>query len=180
MNYIANIFRSKGDPQLLKSGHSSLTAADNLARVLGWFSIGLGLTELFGARKMARALGMEGSETLIRFFGVREIGAGMATLSTEKPFGLWSRVVGDAIDLVTLATALDAPPRQRGNVLLAIVAVGGVTVLDVIAASAASAERARPAKPKLYTDRSGFPKGVASARREAKTFNTPKDMKAAI
>ena len=65
MNYLANILRSKGDPQIVESGPSSLTAADNLARGLGWFSIALGLTEMFGARKMARALGLEGSETLV-------------------------------------------------------------------------------------------------------------------
>jgi len=180
MKYIANVLRSKGDPQLVQTGPSSLTPADNLARSLGWFSIALGLTELFGARKVARALGMEGSETLIRFFGVREIGAGMATLSTEKPFGLWSRVAGDVLDLVTLATALDAPPRQRGNVLLAIFAVGGVTVLDVVAARAVSAERARPDQPKLYPRSSGFPKGLAAARGAARSFKTPHDMKAAI
>lgn len=180
MNYLANILRSKGDPLIVESGPSSLTAADNLARGLGWFSIALGLTELFGARKMARALGLEGSETLICLFGVRELGAGMATLSTEKPFGLWSRVVGDALDLITLATALDAPPRQRKNVLLAIAAVGSVTVLDVIAARAVSAERARPDQPKLFPKRSGFPKGLTAARGAAKNFKTPHDMKAAL
>ncbi len=180
MNYIANSLRSKGDPQLVQSGHSSLTPADNLARGLGWFSIALGLTELFGARKMAQALGLEGGETLIRLFGVREIGAGMATLSTEKTFGLWSRVVGDVLDLVTLATALDAPPRQRGNVLLAIAAVGGVTVLDVVAARTVSAERARPDQPRLYPGRSGFPKGLNATRGAAKNFKTPQDLKAAI
>jgi hypothetical protein len=180
MNYIANILRSKGDPQIIECGPSSLTPADNLARGLGWFSIALGLTELLAARKMARALGLQGSETLIRFFGLREIGAGIATLSTEKPFGLWSRVAGDALDLITLATALDAPPRQRGNVLLAIAAVGGVTVLDVIAARAVSAERARPHQPKLFPRRSGFPKGLDAARGSARDFQTPHDMKAAI
>lgn len=180
MNFLANILRSEGDPKLLQSGPSSLTASDNLARGLGWFSIGLGLTELFGANKMARAFGMEGSETLIRLFGLREIGAGMATLSTEKPVGLWSRVAGDAMDLLALATALDAPPRQRANVMLAIAAVGGVTVLDVIAARSVSAERARPAQPKLYPKRSGFPKGLSAARGAANGFKTPSDMRAAI
>jgi hypothetical protein len=180
MNYLANVLRSKGDPQIVESGVSSLTPADNLARSLGWFSIGLGLTEIFAASKIARALGLEGSETLIRLFGAREIGAGMATLSTEKPFGLWSRVAGDAMDLLTLATALDAPPRQRRNVLLAFVAVSGVTVLDVTAARAVSAERARPEQPKLYPKRSGFPKGVAAARGAAQGFKTPHDMRAAI
>ena len=102
MKYVANILRSKGDPQIIETGPSSLTTADNLARGLGWSSIGLGLAELFAAGRIARAFGLEGSETLIRAFGLREIGAGMATLSTEKKAGLWSRVVGDAMDVMAL------------------------------------------------------------------------------
>jgi hypothetical protein len=180
MNYIANVFRTKGDPQLVQSGHSSLTSADNLARGLGWFSIGLGLTELFAAGKLARTFGLERNETLIRFFGVREIGAGMVTLSTEKPVGLWARVIGDALDLMTLATALDSPRRQRSNVLLALAAVGGVTLLDLLAATAVAGERARVGQPRLYTGKSGFPGGVAAARGAAKDFRAPSDMTAAI
>ena len=44
----------------------------NLSRGLGWFSIALGLTELFGARRLTKALGMEGQEGLVRAFGARE------------------------------------------------------------------------------------------------------------
>ena len=47
--YISNIARSKGDPKILHSGPSSLGAADRMAKALGWFSIGLGLTELIAA-----------------------------------------------------------------------------------------------------------------------------------
>ena len=180
MNYVANSLRSEGDPQIIKSGPSSLTATDNLARGLGWFSIGLGLTELFAAGRLARTFGLEGSETLIRAFGAREIGAGMATLSTEKKFGLWSRVVGDAMDLLTLATALDAPPRQRRNVKLALGAVAAITALDIIGARAVSAEQSRDRAPKDMRSRTGFPGGVAAARGGAKDFTTPRDRRADI
>jgi hypothetical protein len=178
MKYLANSLRSEGDPRIIQSGPGSLTAADNLARGLGWFSIGLGLAELFAAGRMARAFGLEGSETLIRAFGAREIGAGMATLSTEKKFGLWSRVVGDAMDLLTLATALDAPPRQRRNVKLALLVVAGVTALDVIGARALSARQSRERAPQDMRRRTGFPAGVAAARGGAKDFTTPRDMRA--
>jgi hypothetical protein len=47
MTYIANLTRPEGDPKILQTGPSSLTASDKMARALGWFSIGLGLTELF-------------------------------------------------------------------------------------------------------------------------------------
>jgi hypothetical protein len=180
MKYVANILRSKGDPQIIGTGRSSLTVADNLARALGWFSIGLGLTELFAAGRVARAFGLEGSETLIRAFGAREIGSGMVTLSTEKKVGLWSRVVGDAMDLMTLLTALDAPPRQRARVKLALLAVAGMTALDVIGALALSAQERRDGEPKDMSGRSGYPKGIGAARAAARDFEVPRDMRAAV
>jgi hypothetical protein len=180
MKYVANVFRSKGDPKLLETGPSSLTGADNLARGLGWFSLALGFTELIAARGVTRTFGLEGSENLIRAFGAREIGAGMATLSTEKRAGLWSRVVGDAMDLVTLATALDSPPRQRSNVKLALLAVVGVTALDVLGALALSAQRRRDDNPRDMSGRSGFPKGLKSSRGAAKDVRVPGDMRAAL
>ena len=53
MTYISrlsDITRSKGDPKVLRAGPSSLGSADQLARALGWFSIGLGLMELLAPR----------------------------------------------------------------------------------------------------------------------------------
>jgi hypothetical protein len=180
MKYLANVLRSEGDPQIIATGPSSLTAADNLARGLGWFSIGLGLTELLAASRLTRAFGLEGSETLVRAFGVRELGAGMVSLSTEKKVGLWSRVLGDAMDLMTLLTALDSPPRQRANVKLAVFAVAGVTVLDVIGALALSKQQRRDDEPKDMRGRSGYPKGIGSARAAAKEFNALQDKRAAV
>jgi hypothetical protein len=167
MNFLANITRSKGDPHLIEGGPSSLTGADQLARFLGWFSIALGLTEIFAGGRLARALGLEGNEKLMRLFGARELGAGFATLSPDKRFGLWSRVAGDALDLLTLATAFDGRSslRQRDNARLAILAVLGVTALDVIAARAVSREEARPERWRDYSDRTGLPNGVKPGRR---------------
>jgi hypothetical protein len=54
-----------------------LGAADRLGRALGWFSIGLGVTELLAPRLITRALGMQGSEGLVRAYGAREIGSGL-------------------------------------------------------------------------------------------------------
>jgi hypothetical protein len=180
MKYVANVLRSKGDPQIIETGPSSLTAADNLARGLGWFSIGLGLTELIAASRLARTFGLDGSETLIRAFGIRELGAGLATLSTEKKAGLWSRVVGDAMDLMTLLTALNSPLRQRENVKLALLAVAGVTALDVVGALALSAQERRDDEPKDMRGRSGYPKGIGASRAVARDFNVPRDMRPAV
>jgi hypothetical protein len=67
-----------------------------VARGLGWFSIGLGLTEVIAGRSLGRALGMENKTWLLRAFGVREIAAGVAILSLDRPkAGVWARVAGD-------------------------------------------------------------------------------------
>ncbi len=70
--------RSKSDPRILKAGPSSLSPSDRLARNLGWFSIGLGVVELFAARRLTGALG-KGQETPVRLCGLREIGSGIMT-----------------------------------------------------------------------------------------------------
>ncbi len=121
MTYISNIIRSEGDPKVLHSGPSSVASSDRLAKALGWFSIGLGLTELIAPGSITRALGMQGKEGLVRAYGLREIGSGVLSLSPDKQAGLWSRVAGDGIDIATLMTGLreDNPKRQNVAIVLA-------------------------------------------------------------
>jgi hypothetical protein len=105
------------------------------ARGLGWFSIGLGLCELFGGRRLARALGLEGRERLIRLYGLREIATGVGIfVSGERAGWLWARVAGDALDLLTLGAALQADNPKRRNAVIAAGNVAAVTALDVITA----------------------------------------------
>ncbi|WP_458094789.1 hypothetical protein [Roseomonas sp. WA12] len=164
----AGIARSPGDPVVQSSGPSSLGAPDQLARGLGWFSFALGAAELFGARPLARALGMRGFEPLIRFYGAREIVAGMATLSATPQMGVVSRIAGDAIDIITLLAFLRRDNPRRNNVEVALVAVVGVTLLDILCQAGLSARHSRPSGPgRDYSNRSGFPNGVAAARRAA-------------
>ena len=181
MNYISNIARSEGDPRILQTGPSSLSSADRLARGLGWFSIGLGLAELFAAEQMTRALGMEGKEALVRSFGLREIGAGILSLSIDKQVGLWSRVAGDGLDMLTLAAELRSDNPKRDNVGLALAMVVGVTLLDFVGAQAVTSRHSRNrGRRRDYRDRSGFPQGVTAARGAArKDFETPREMRSA-
>ncbi len=105
------------------------------AKALGWFSIGLGLTEVIAAERMDGFFGMEGKSGLIRFYGIREIGAGVGLLTQPRPAPwLWGRVGGDGLDLATLASALKAINPQRRHVAAALAAVAGITILDIICA----------------------------------------------
>ncbi|MBP0446345.1 hypothetical protein J8J14_16345 [Roseomonas sp. SSH11] len=174
----ADITRSPGDPKVLSKGaSSSLGASDRLARNLGWFSIGLGVVELVGARRLASLLGMRGAEGLIRAYGAREIAAGMMSLSANPNPGIKSRIVGDAIDIVTLLAALRHGNPRRGNVEVALLAVAGITVLDLICQKGLTSRHARAPGPyRDYRDRSGFPQGVNAARGAArKERQAPED-----
>ncbi|MEZ2410683.1 hypothetical protein AB6806_28210 [Bosea sp. RCC_152_1] len=178
MNLIANMMRTKGDPKIRRSGPSSLSASDRLARNLGWLGIALGLTEVLAGRRIAQALGMRDKEALIRGYGLREIGSGILCLSVDKKTGLISRIAGDSLDIATLNRALDPRNPKRGNVALAMAAVIGIGMLDVMAAKLSMVRHERRSQPRDYSDRSGFPGGVAAARGRAReTFKTPADMR---
>ena len=165
MSFFSNLKRNKSDPKVISSGPSSLSSSDRLARNLGWFSIGLGLVELFGAHRITRTLGMEGQETMVRAYGLREIGAGMMTLSVDKELGLASRIAGDGIDVVTLGAAMHRDNPRQDNVAIALVLVAGGTLLDFIAAGAARGRHTRRlGERRDYGDRSGFPKGLSASR----------------
>ncbi len=115
---------------------STTPNAVSLSRALGWFSIGLGLAELLGARDIARTMGMREARPLIRGFGLREIGTGLAILgSPAGPAGLWARVAGDALDLAALGRAAsDRWNPRRDNALLGFLTVAGVTLVDITVA----------------------------------------------
>ena len=116
----------------LLSGGRSSDATLKLARGLGWFSLGLGTAELFAARPLARALGMTGREWLLRGYGLREVAAGAMSLSTLVAPGITSRIAGDALDIATLLPFTGETNPKRLNVGIALAAVLGVTVLDVV------------------------------------------------
>lgn len=101
---------------------------------LGLFSLALGAVELFGAKKITRALDADGHERLVKGFGVREIATGAAILAQPAvSTGIWSRVAGDALDLAMLGVAARNSPRNRA-VRRALAFVAGATVLDILTA----------------------------------------------
>jgi len=123
MNYISNLMRHEGDPRIIQAGPNSMTPVDRLGKTLGWFSIGLGAMELLATGPIARALGMRGQERLLCAYGTREIGAGILSLSVDREAGLWSRVAGDLLDLMTLTALLKRSNPHRGNVRMAVAVV---------------------------------------------------------
>ena len=177
---LAGVARSPGDPEVIETGPSSRATSDSVAKGLGWFSLGLGATELLATRRLTGALGMKGFEGLIRAYGAREIASGVTTLSVDSKPGLWSRVAGDTLDIATLVYALRGN-RKRGNVGIALAAVAGVAALDLVTAVALHRRHSRGAKggePRDYGDRSGWPKGLEASRGAAADFAKPADMRA--
>jgi hypothetical protein len=156
----------------------SLTTTDRIARGLGWFSLALGLTEIVAPGKLGKALGLEGKERLLQAYGGREIGAGVWALSDTPAPAIWSRVAGDIVDLATLAAGLrGADDEQRRNNYIALGAVAGITVVDLLTALSLTAEQSeRKGEPgRDYSDRSGFPGGIGAARGAAAERAIPVD-----
>ena len=131
-------FASSGATYSVERGRPGLpsTSGKRLAKGLGWFSVGLGLAELLAPRAIANISGVSKTRTgLIRLYGLRELASGIAIFSQQKPTeAMWSRVAGDALDLVSLGVACSAPDAKRGRITFATINVAAVTALDVIAA----------------------------------------------
>jgi uncharacterized membrane protein len=117
-----------------------------MARALGWFSIGLGLTQILAPRAVARATGMRNHAGLMRVIGIREFVSGVGILVRNKPGWIWTRVGGDAMDLAMLGMAATEPRQGRKRLALTAAAVAGVAALDVLA----SVQQARSRRPALH------------------------------
>jgi len=110
------------------------TPGGSLAGALGWFSIGLGLAEILAPKRLADTIGFRNDPSWLPLCGAREIISGLGILSEDRPaFWLWTRVLGDAMDLALLADAWrKADDEGRQRLAKAVAAVAGVTVLDVV------------------------------------------------
>lgn len=177
LSKISDVSRSAGDPKVIATGPSSIKPADRFGRALGWFSLGLGLTELLAAPRLTKALGAEGKENIVRAMGVRELMHGVLCLSVNNDYGAWSRVLGDAVDLAGLASLYNDDNPKKDNVGLAIAAVLGCVVADLTAAQSIRGLHKRKGQVQDYSDRTGFPRGIDYSRGKA-AGRVPQDFRA--
>jgi hypothetical protein len=99
------------------------------------------LAEVLVPHAMAQLTGVR-RPTLVFLCGLREIAAGVAILQSSgnpAPW-VWARVAGDAMDLAVLAEPLaSGDDEDRRKALIAMGAVAGVTLADIMTASELSA-----------------------------------------
>jgi hypothetical protein len=113
-----------------------------LAKGLGLFSIALGLAEILAPAQVGELIGVSPRyRAFLPALGMREIASGVGILMQAKPTeSVWSRVVGDAIDLAYLGAAFTGEENNKARLAGATVAVLGVTALDVMCAQALSTQ----------------------------------------
>ena len=106
---------------------------EKLVKGLGWFSIGLGLCEIFAPRALSRLIGVKPHTGLMRLLGARELMSGIGIL-TQPDSSTWidARVAGDAMDLALLGGSFFSEKSHPGRLAFATAAVAGVTAVDVL------------------------------------------------
>ncbi len=110
----------------------------NLSSTLGAASWTLGISELVAPDAVTALAGVRPTRRtrrIVRALGLRECGHGAAVLLVSRRL-VWTRVVGDVLDVAVLGKGLAAPSanRRRGAAALAFLAVVGAA--DVYAAVA--------------------------------------------
>lgn len=111
-------------------------------QAIGIFSVGLGLTAVLWPRRFGSAIGLDQSAEKVAAFGARELAAGAALLSPVKPSPfLWTRVLGDGLDLYGLVSAFRTPGAKRKVLAAATAGVLMITAIDIITAIHATDRR---------------------------------------
>jgi uncharacterized membrane protein len=137
-----------------------------LATALGVFSLALGTAQVLSPDGVSRLAGVRGSSPTVqavqRVFGARELVQGTGILASASPRGwVWSRVAGDVLDVGALLLAARTAGHDRTRTGIALAALGGVGVADLVAA--------------LQLSRDGDDTGGALSATAAITVNRPAD-----
>src|SRR3982750_1779803 len=108
---------------------------DQDTRGFGYFFIALGVSDLVAPRASGRAAGVRGLEPVVRGYGAREIATGVAILNSHDPEPwIWARVVGDLVDIATVAIGVQQDNQSKGRSALALAALATVTLVDLACA----------------------------------------------
>ena len=130
--------RSAATTRTYQQPRTGKSPNETLSDFLGWFSIGLGLSQVLMPRIVSKICGVENSDdntTVMRALGLRELTSGVGILTQKRPTQwLWSRVAGDVMDLALLGNVARNGENHRGRTGFAIANVLGVLALDVLAA----------------------------------------------
>lgn len=143
-------------------------------RGLGWLSLGLGLAGLLAPGRLARLTGRfdtRGHRRAMRLIGTRELLTGLAIVTRRRPNRwLWSRVVGDAIDLGlafgSTGWSRGLRPRRQSMTLAAL---GAIAAVDLV--SSYRSTRGKSGSPSDETDEE--PGKEAVPFRASITINRP-------
>ncbi|HEX8615494.1 MAG TPA: SRPBCC family protein [Telluria sp.] len=114
--------------------HGARRAAreERLGVILGWISIGLGAASLAAPRFMARTAGMPPWPNVLRAVGMRELASGIGLLNRPgDQLWRWSRVAGDAMDLVIVGLAATHPYADRRRLASTTLALAALGALDL-------------------------------------------------
>lgn len=139
-------FFSKSDMQRRESPDQALRPLDadeQLAKKLGWVSLGLGFAGLMFPTAVSKMAGLPGkNKLLMQMFGMREIASGITILTRGRrpAAGLWMRVAGDFIDLTALSMAFLLSSKKT-RVAFVFTNVMALTALDVFTATKISKKR---------------------------------------
>jgi uncharacterized membrane protein len=121
-------------PTQVRRAVRTLGDRETLNRSLGWFSIGLGVTQLLAPKALGRAIGVGDQSTIMRLCGMREIASGVGLLSGKAPAAFsTSRVIGDVMDLALLGASLRSPQANPSRIAAAATAVASVAAVDMYA-----------------------------------------------
>jgi uncharacterized membrane protein len=110
-----------------------------ITRMLGWFSLGLGVPQTVAPGRVNRLIGVRDdsrSRLWQRVVGVRELAAAAGIFSQARPASwLWARVAGDIKDLALLAAAWRRKEQRAGRLAAATASVAGITAVDAFTAA---------------------------------------------
>lgn len=138
------VAKALGEAALARSPGATMTSA------LGWLSIGLGVTALVAPGAVLSLVGLdkrrdrERARSAVSALGFRELVSGALLMSTvTSGLGLWSRVLGDAMDLALLSGGRSRgdSARNRTATATATAIITGVLLIDLVAAVAGGRAR---------------------------------------